>query len=84
MNVNHYDETFMCPITINSTRLICLGDDSPSPYLQNFMWASSNDSIIVSSFGTITAVAEFDDTITITGVYEYNERFIVTINLVNV
>lgn len=48
------------------------------------MWASNNDSIIVSSFGTITAVAEFDDTITITGVYEYNERFIVTINLVNV
>lgn len=84
LNVNNYDGTFMCPITINTTRLICLGGDSPSPYLQNFVWTSSSNSVIVSSFGTITAIEQFDSIVTITGVYKYNERFIVTINLVYV
>lgn len=79
-----HDGTFMCPITINTTRLICLGGDSPSPYLQNFVWTSSSNSVIVSSFGTITAIEQFDSIVTITGVYKYNERFIVTINLVYV
>ena len=62
----------------NKTRLICLGDDSPSTSIQDFAWESSNSSIAsVSSFGTITA--NITGEVIITGTYKYNSYYKVII-----
>ncbi|MFA6662116.1 MAG: hypothetical protein WCS56_03670, partial [Bacilli bacterium] len=66
----------------NYTRLICLGSDSPSSSIQNFIWSKDRQTgetgnITVSQYGTITAKTE--GTITIKGIYKYNSKYVVTI-----
>ena len=63
---------------VGKTRLICLGDDSPSTSIQDFVWKSSDSSLAaVSSYGTITA--KKTGKITITGTYKYNPYYKVVI-----
>ena len=67
-------------VHINKTRLICLGGDSPTTSIQDFIWESSNTNIAtVSIYGTITGRTVGD--VTITGVYKYNSYYRVVINL---
>lgn len=69
-------------VTIHSgyTRLICLGDDSPTTSIQDFIWTSIDPNIAsVSSFGTITA--NKTGTVTITGTYKYNPYYKVVISV---
>lgn len=65
-------------IHVYKTRLICLGEDSPSASIQDFTWKSNNTNIAtVSSYGTITA--KHTGTVTITGTYKYNTSYKVVI-----
>lgn len=62
------------------TRLICLGEDSPTTSIQDFIWTTSDSSIAtVSTFGTITAHKV--GVVTITGVYKYNSNYKVVIEI---
>ena len=80
--IDEYSDDDIFMLTAGYTRLICLGDDSPNPFLQNFDWQSSDNNIaIVSSFGTIITKENITGEVTITGTYRYNTRFIVKINL---
>lgn len=63
------------------TRIISLMSDAPSTILQNYNWTSSDSSIAyVSSYGTI--IGKGVGTVTITGVYKYNARYVTTITIV--
>lgn len=63
------------------TRIISLMSDAPSTILQNYNWTSSDSSIAyVSSYGTI--IGKGAGTVTITGVYKYNARYVTTITIV--
>lgn len=61
-------------------RLICLGSDSPSASIQDFTWTSSNTNIAtVSAYGTVGGVSS--GTVVITGVYKYNQNYMVVIEI---
>lgn len=63
---------------VNKTRLICLGNDSPSSNIQDFTWVSNAPTIAsVSAYGTITA--NRSGAVTIIGTYKYNPNYIVEI-----
>lgn len=65
---------------ISKTRLICLGSDSPTTSIQDFIWSSSDLNIAsVSIFGTITSHRVGN--VTIYGVYKYNNNFRVSIEI---
>ncbi len=65
----------------SNTRLICLGNDSPSKIIQDFTWTSLDPSVaVVSQYGTITGYHSGETKIL--GVYKYNPRFKVEIILV--
>ena len=65
-------------IHTDKTRLICLGDDSPTSSIQDFDWISDKEYIAsVSSFGTITAHKV--GIVIITGIYKYNPNYLVEI-----
>lgn len=67
-------------LEIGYTRLISLTSDSPCTIIQNYIWSSSNINIAtVSSFGTITGISS--GTVTITGIYRYNNRYISSITI---
>lgn len=62
------------------TRLICLGEDSPTTSIQDFIWTTSDSTIAtVSTFGTVTAHKV--GVVTITGVYKYNSNYKVVIEI---
>lgn len=67
------------------TRLICLGEDSPTTSVQDFNWEvmrqlpSDTGMVSVSSFGTVTATQE--GFVTIKGTYKYNPNYIVYIRV---
>lgn len=68
----------------NKTRLICVGSDSPTTSVQDFNWSTSDSSIAtVSAYGTIIAKSQLG-TITITGIYKYNNyyKIIITIKVI--
>ena len=65
---------------VDNTRLICLGDDSPSTSIQDFTWISSDtNKATVSAFGTITAKGV--GIVVITGEYKYNSYYKVFIEV---
>lgn len=87
---NHLGEPILVSIEayvsihVGYTRLLCLGNDSPSPSIQHFDWAITPQSgetglVNVSTFGTITGVTSGE--ITIKGTYRYNTRFVVEIKI---
>ncbi|MCM1259531.1 MAG: Ig-like domain-containing protein [Prevotella sp.] len=67
------------------TRLICLGEDSPTTSVQDFEWQVirqlPNDTgmVTVSSFGTITGTQE--GFVTIKGTYKYNPNYTIYIRI---
>ena len=82
----------MIPVSVNPVvtihvgynRLICLGDDSPNSSLQSFSWSVINSDgtlppVRVSQYGTITGLST--GTAVIRGIYRYNQRFIIEINI---
>ena len=72
--------TYNPTVTIhtNKTRLICLGLDSPTSSIQDYIWSSSNNYYAqVSSFGTI--FANNSGIVTISGINKYNSRYRVNI-----
>lgn len=71
-------------IHVGYNRLICLGDDSPNSSLQSFSWSVVNSTGIlspvrVSQYGTITGLSA--GAAVIRGIYRYNRRFIIEINI---
>lgn len=79
-DIANYTQTFN--LHVGKTKLICLGSDSPSPYLQHFNWVSNDESIGVSGFGTILGLKITGRECTVTGTYKYNQRFKVIIKLI--
>lgn len=76
--VAHYNENI--EINVGYTRLICLGNDSPSNIIQNFDWTSSDSNVAsVSIYGTVMGLSP--GYTTIQGVYKYDNRFKVTISI---
>lgn len=66
------------------TRLICLGEDSPTTSVQDFNWQVIRETddtgmVTVSSFGTITGTQE--GYVTIKGKYKYNPNYIIYIRI---
>lgn len=77
INVSNSPKVYMHK---NKTRLICLGNDSPTVSIQDFTWTTNNSSIAtVSQFGTITAHAT--GCVVIYGVYKYNSNYRVVIEI---
>lgn len=71
-------------VHIGYTRLICLGDDSPTNMIQHFIWSTTNDDddtgeATVSQFGTITGKKA--GYVTIKGVYKYNRKYVIYISI---
>ena len=76
--IDQYSVETVFSIHRNHTRLICIGSDSPTSYLQDFLWESSDSSkVYVSSYGTIMGInpTDGDNYVTITGIYKYNSRY---------
>ena len=66
------------------TRLICLGEDSPTTSVQDFNWQVIRETddtgmVTVSSFGTITGTQE--GYVTIKGTYKYNPNYTIYIRI---
>ncbi|MGI6710372.1 MAG: Ig-like domain-containing protein [Bacilli bacterium] len=69
-------------IHVGKTRLICLGEDSPSSSIQDFTWNTSDASVAsVSVYGTIIANSASSNKVIITGIYKYNQYFRVYIEI---
>ncbi len=74
-------------VTIHTgyTRLICLGNDSPTSSIQDFSWTSyqefdTDEGIAtVSKYGTITG--RYVGSLTVKGVYKYNPNYVVYIRI---
>lgn len=63
------------------TRFICFSDDAPSALIQDYVWSSSNSSVLyVDEYGIVYARNVTEPTlVTITCVYKYNKLFTGTI-----
>lgn len=64
------------------TRLICLGNDSPSSNIQDYEWTVLQEEgdtgmVTVSSYGTMTGTQE--GYVTVKGIYKYNPNYQVSI-----
>ncbi|MCM1260788.1 MAG: hypothetical protein NC182_06625 [Prevotella sp.] len=83
--ISNYTSDNLVRIKVGNNRLICLGKDSPTPYIQDFDWSIyglSAENISISSFGTITAKKYIENEANVgiaIGVYKYNTRHRVSI-----
>ena len=83
--ISNYTSDNLVRIKVGNNRLICLGKDSPTPYIQDFNWSIyglNAENISISSFGTITAKKYTENgtnVVQIFGVYQYNTRYRVSI-----